>query len=443
MSFFNYTYTFTNGTTADATQVNQNFSDVKNGFTDGTHDANVNALTAAGTATLNGSVVLGNSATPTVTWNASLASSIPIGTNTTYDIGSATLGLRSVYIGGTSTFTTRIESQATASWTFNLPATAGSNGQVMMTDGSGNMSMASISGSTTILKSPTFQTFTSTGSTAGWLFTISTSTTCAVNDTYQDPNGHQWAVVAALSAQSGQVLWMQGATTPTGALTLTRTAGSGTSSITYTAKVAWATYTLPTGPSPIYIRIRMVGGGGGGGGTGTGPGSAGAGLTTGFGANILFGNGGSAGQAAAGFTAGGTASIGGTATGIAISGGSGTGSNTVSSGAGNGGPGGTSALGGSGGGGQGGHTDGGAAAANSGSGGGGAGAVAAGSGGSGGGAGGLVDAIITSPSGQTQLAGGGFPYVVGTGGAGATLGTGGSNGGNGAAGVIFVEEHYQ
>ncbi len=94
-----YTYTLTNGTTADASQVTQNFTDILNGVTDGTKDLSINALTCAGTATLNGHVNLGNASADDLTITASLASSIPIKTNNSFDIGTATLGIRKFYLG--------------------------------------------------------------------------------------------------------------------------------------------------------------------------------------------------------------------------------------------------------------------------------------------------------------------------------------------------------
>jgi hypothetical protein len=94
-----YTYTLTNGTTADATQVMQDFNDILNGVTDGTKDLSISALTVAGTATLNGNINLGNASADDLTITASLASSLAIKTNNTYDIGSATLGLRKLYLG--------------------------------------------------------------------------------------------------------------------------------------------------------------------------------------------------------------------------------------------------------------------------------------------------------------------------------------------------------
>lgn len=93
------TYTFSNSTTADATQVNQNFTDLINGLTDGTKDLSISALTAAGTATLNGNINLGNATGDDLTITASLASSISIKTTFSYDVGSATIGIKSIYFG--------------------------------------------------------------------------------------------------------------------------------------------------------------------------------------------------------------------------------------------------------------------------------------------------------------------------------------------------------
>jgi hypothetical protein len=77
----------------------QNFNDLLNGYTDGTKDLSISALTCAGTATLNGNVNVGNSSADDLTITASLASAIAIKTNNSYDIGSATLGLRKLYLG--------------------------------------------------------------------------------------------------------------------------------------------------------------------------------------------------------------------------------------------------------------------------------------------------------------------------------------------------------
>lgn len=120
------TYIFANSTTADASQVNQNFTDLINGMTDGTKDLSINALTCAGTATLNGAINLGNATADDITVTGSLASSIPIKTNVTYDIGSSTLGLASVYYGTTSSRTARLVAPAlAASTTVTLPNITG------------------------------------------------------------------------------------------------------------------------------------------------------------------------------------------------------------------------------------------------------------------------------------------------------------------------------
>lgn len=67
------TYTFTNGTTADASAVNQNFSDLIAAMTDGSKSFSIDALTCAGVATLNGNIVLGNATGDTVTVNGVFA----------------------------------------------------------------------------------------------------------------------------------------------------------------------------------------------------------------------------------------------------------------------------------------------------------------------------------------------------------------------------------
>lgn len=118
------TYTFSNSTTADATQVNQNFTDLINGMSDGTKDFSISALTCAGTATLNGNVNIGNASGDDLTITASLASSIAIKTTFSYDIGAATLGLKYIFLGSADSAarTTKIAGATVASsWTMTLP----------------------------------------------------------------------------------------------------------------------------------------------------------------------------------------------------------------------------------------------------------------------------------------------------------------------------------
>lgn len=97
MSSPSYTYTFSNGSVADASQVNQNFTDILNGVTDGTKDLSISALTCAGTATLNGDINLGNAGADTLSITASLGSSIAVKTTDTYVIGDATHVLSNLF----------------------------------------------------------------------------------------------------------------------------------------------------------------------------------------------------------------------------------------------------------------------------------------------------------------------------------------------------------
>ncbi len=118
--------TFTNGTAADAAQVNTNFSDLINGATDGTKDYSINALTVAGTFTANGNCTFGNASVDDITFTGSLASSIPVKTTNGPSIGAATLGLNTVYFGnGSNSNTVGIKGGVTsASYTLTAPLAA-------------------------------------------------------------------------------------------------------------------------------------------------------------------------------------------------------------------------------------------------------------------------------------------------------------------------------
>tara|TARA_R110000868_G_scaffold62962_3_gene189957 strand:- start:10856 stop:12025 length:1170 start_codon:yes stop_codon:yes gene_type:complete len=152
MANVSVTNTFTNATTADASQVNQNFTDIINGTSDGTKDFSISALTVAGTLTANGNVNLGNSSGDDLTVTASLASSLPIKTTASYDIGSATLGLRALYLG-LSTFTTKLATAATSTYTFTLPVAVPANTKSIMTfDASANATFEHRSIITTVAK---------------------------------------------------------------------------------------------------------------------------------------------------------------------------------------------------------------------------------------------------------------------------------------------------
>lgn len=145
MSNPSVTYTFSNSTTADATQINQNFTDLINGLSDGTKDLSISALTVAGTATLNGAVNLGNATSDDITITGYLASSFIPKTNQTYDIGTADLGLRALYLGVASAgaLTAKVIASASiaADRIYTMPE-AGADASFVMTAGTQTISGA-------------------------------------------------------------------------------------------------------------------------------------------------------------------------------------------------------------------------------------------------------------------------------------------------------------
>lgn len=304
---------------------------------------------------------------------------------------------------------------------------------------SGTVGLGSVAGNTSIVKAPTIQTFTSTGTQTGTLFTVTGWTgTIVAGDTYTN-NSHTFTAIPATQTNgaSGQTLFMSCTTCSTSGTTLTKgTSASGPATITFSAGASLATYTLPTSPSPISLHVRMVGGGAGGSGSGTSVNVGTSGTASAFGALLLQASGGLAGSAGTAGGAGGSATLNGVS-GLALSGGGGQNGGVNSSATATpGGMGGGSAFGGAGGGVTVGAGN--AASANTGSGGGGSGAneVTSGLCGGGGGSGGYVDATIVSPAST-------YFYATGAAGSGGSAGTSGSVGGAGSAGIIIVEEHYQ
>jgi hypothetical protein len=100
MAYPSVTYSFTNGTTISATEVNQNFTDLINGASDGTKDYNINALSVAGAANLNGNVALGNATSDDVTVTGRIASAVVPKTDDTYDLGTSALAWKDAYFDG-------------------------------------------------------------------------------------------------------------------------------------------------------------------------------------------------------------------------------------------------------------------------------------------------------------------------------------------------------
>jgi len=84
------TYTFSNSTTADATQVNQNFTDIINGLSDTTKNISVSAGTFAGTVNAQGNMTIGASSSNTLTLNSKVTGSIVFTSAATYGITGTT-----------------------------------------------------------------------------------------------------------------------------------------------------------------------------------------------------------------------------------------------------------------------------------------------------------------------------------------------------------------
>jgi hypothetical protein len=207
------TYTFSNGTVASATEVNQNFTDIINGITDGTKDLSISALTVAGNATFNGNVTVGNAAADDFTVTASLASTIPVKTTASFDIGSSLVGLLSMYLGRNSQTLRLIASASmSATWTLTFPTTAGTNNYALTTDGSGTTSWTAWSTSAWAATTSALGTvYLPNGmciadTTAGWgssgtkirKFTNNSTTTTAVTYTANPSNnGDTFTIVHA------------------------------------------------------------------------------------------------------------------------------------------------------------------------------------------------------------------------------------------------------
>lgn len=230
------TYTLTNGTTADASQVQQNFADLLNGITDGTKDLSISALTCAGTATLNGNVAIGNASGDDLTITASLASSIPIKTTNSYDIGSADLGLRAIFMGTSDADTAKIVSAALAADRIYTLPDAGTDADFVLTAGGQN-----IAG----LKKFTTGYYGNTASSYTGTITQSTSGTDASPSSWT--TNVAGAYITSASAGGG------GGSSSTGTLTITfATAGS------YLVLVSSA-YTRTASATVSYLNIAFGG----------------------------------------------------------------------------------------------------------------------------------------------------------------------------------------
>ena len=178
MSSPTVTHSFTNGTTSDATQVNTNFSDLIASMTDGNDDFAINALTLSGALTANGNCTFGNAGSDDLTFTGSLASSIPVKTTNSYDIGVATIGLQSVYFGSSAgAFSTRlIGGAAASSYTITLPTAVGAAGDHVETTAAGVLSFSggpvSVNKTTTYTATTADKVITADTSGGAWTLTL-------------------------------------------------------------------------------------------------------------------------------------------------------------------------------------------------------------------------------------------------------------------------------
>ncbi len=205
------THTFSNSTTADATQVNTNFTDLINGASDGTKDYDINSLQTRGTTTL------GNATTDDLVVTARLASDLIPKTDAAYNLGSADLGFGALYLGDADAETVKIQAPAmSADWVLTLPADDGANGQFLRTDGAGTATTWA-------------RPFSYTSITA--------SDTLGALTTHLDADADLGAVTvtipAASTALAGQTTWIRKIGTTTSYTAITLQTGVSTTLNTY------------------------------------------------------------------------------------------------------------------------------------------------------------------------------------------------------------------
>lgn len=339
----------------------------------------------------------------------------------------------SIALAGSTSNTVTITAQnAAGNVTFKLPNTVGTSGQFLKTDGNAGTATLSWGSTSGTFTAPTMTKLTSTGSTVGYLFTVSSANATA-GATYTN-NSVTFTVINTISA--GTQLFTTSGGAPQASGTLTKASGTGDATITFSANQTLASYSTPA--NVLYLKLKGVGGGGGGAGSTPGSVSGSAGTPTAFiksGATLIVANGGSGGASNNSNGGSGGSVTTGSDTGFYVqswTGGAGGGSGVWTNTGIRGGAGGVSPFGGAAPAVVSGAAT--AAASNTGSGGGG-GSDGGGGGatGSGGGAGGYFEAIVGNP-GAT------YYYTIGTGGAGGNSSTAGSAGGSG---IILVEEFYQ
>lgn len=198
------TYTFANDTTSDATQINQCFTDLINALSDGTKDLSVSAITAAGNVTFNGNTAIGNSSADDLTITSSLASTIPIKTTNTYNIGSATKGLQYAYFGSSAgSNTARLGGfTGTADVTLAMPLLSGTLGTNFPVTTQTDTYLALVTDGVILMNCATSKTVT-----------LPAAATCATKIFYIKKIDSSFAVIITIDGNAAETI--DGATTTT------------------------------------------------------------------------------------------------------------------------------------------------------------------------------------------------------------------------------------
>lgn len=135
MALPSVTYTFTNGTSADATQVNTNFNDLVEAMTDSSADFTVGSLVVSGAVSLTGNTVtVGNATSDVLALTSRITGDLTPTASATYSIGSSSLGWTGLYMGANGQTLRIIPSASLSStYTVTLPATTPSTTDAILT----------------------------------------------------------------------------------------------------------------------------------------------------------------------------------------------------------------------------------------------------------------------------------------------------------------------
>jgi fibronectin-binding autotransporter adhesin len=241
MALPSVSYTFSNGTTSSATQVNQNFTDLINALTNTTKSLSIDALTCAGavsfgtTLAVTGAATL--SSTLALTGAATLSSTLAVTGNTTvggtFGVTGATTLSSTLAVTGATTLSSTLGVTGIASFNNTTNSTSSSDGAVIIAGGVGIAkklfvgSATDVTGATTLRSTldilgslSSFGASASAGHTARWFnssndarLEVSMSSTQAVlESTYGSSAGYKPMIFKTGGATALTIDTSQGAT---------------------------------------------------------------------------------------------------------------------------------------------------------------------------------------------------------------------------------------